>query len=87
MRVWFELEIYVHWQKIIRAKRTYPVHHSTPVTVFVIAEILLWNIQALRWFLLLFCEKLSIIAWVDYFVLQVCERCLEKKNIFKFYEF
>ena len=36
-------------------------------------------------FLLTFCEKISIIAWVDYFVLQICGRWVENKHFFNFY--
>ena len=46
---------------------------STPVTAFLIAEKelngWLWNFQTFSLFLLTFCEKVSLIAWVDYFIL------------------
>ena len=56
-----------------------PPPPSTPVLVSLIAEKLLhlwlWNFQAFSsLFLLTFCEKLSVIAWVNYFILQICWR-------------
>ena len=53
---------------MIRAKQTYLLPLSTPVTVFLIAEkqlpLWLWNFQTCS--LVNVLEKLSVIAWVDY---------------------
>ena len=50
-------------------------------------SLLLWTFQTFSLFLLTLsvkkhCEKLSVIAWVDYFVLQICWRWVEKKTCF-----
>ena len=69
---------------MIRAKLTNPLPPSTPVTVFLIAKKLLslriWNFQTFSLFLLKFYEKLSVIIWVDYFVLEICLKWVEGKT-------
>ena len=76
----FMLEIYVYSHKImIRTKWTY---HLSPSTVFLIAEKLpsllrLWNFQTFS----LFCEKLRVIGWMDYFILQISWSWVEEKII------
>ena len=68
-------------------KRTYLLPPSTSVTVILIAEKLLslwlWiflKFLTLNWFFLTFCEKLCVIAWEDYFVLQICWRWVDLIN-------
>ena len=66
---------------MIRTKWTYPLPNST---VSLIAEKLpsllkLWNFQMVSFF----CEQLRVIPWVDYFVLQICWRCVEKSVLIK----
>ena len=67
-------------------KMNLPHPPSTTVAAFLIAEKLLslwlWNFQTSKLVLLTFYEKLSVIEWVDYFVLQICLRWVEKKDLF-----
>ena len=64
---------------------------TTPVAVFLIDEKLrsqcIWHFQAFRLFLLTFCEKLSVIARVDSFVLHICWSWIEKNIFFNFMNF
>ena len=78
----------VHTKIKIRTKRNDPLPSST---VFLIDEKLLslwlWTFQIFIWILLTFCQKLSVIAWVYYFVLQICWKWVEKKTFFDFMDF
>ena len=65
-----------------RAKLS-PPRFSIAVSVFLIAEKLLklwlWIFRFSARFYELFCGKLSVIAWVDNFVFQICWKWVEKE--------